>query len=74
MSGAIPPFPLYVFMAWYLLKHGYNYTFIFCCINNDLPVPVAAMSKARTVWDCSDTRIVGWNPPRGMDVYPRFPV
>jgi hypothetical protein len=29
MHGAIPPLPQYVFMAWCLLKHRDNFTFIF---------------------------------------------
>jgi hypothetical protein len=36
------------------------------------PVPVAAQSKARTVFDRSNTGIMGSNPARGMDVCPRF--
>jgi hypothetical protein len=35
MRGAIPPFPQYVFMAWYLVKHrgDFNYNiFIYVCI------------------------------------------
>jgi hypothetical protein len=28
MRGAIPPLPLYVFMAWYLVKHRDSFTFI----------------------------------------------
>jgi hypothetical protein len=31
-------------------------------------------SKARTVFDRSNTRIVGSNPARGMNVCPRFSV
>jgi hypothetical protein len=27
MSGAIPPLPQYVFMAWCLVKHRDNFTF-----------------------------------------------
>jgi hypothetical protein len=27
MSGAIPPLPVYVFMAWCLVKHRDNFTF-----------------------------------------------
>jgi hypothetical protein len=30
MSGAIPPFLQYVFMAWCLVKHRDNFTFYFC--------------------------------------------
>jgi hypothetical protein len=29
MSGAIPPLPQYAFMAWCLVKHMDNFTFIF---------------------------------------------
>jgi hypothetical protein len=29
MSGAVPPFPQYVFMAWCLVKHWDNFTFPF---------------------------------------------
>jgi hypothetical protein len=36
------------------------------------PVPMAARSKARTVFDPSNTGIGGSNPARGMDVSPRF--
>jgi hypothetical protein len=28
MGGAIPPFHQYVFMAWYLVKHKENFTFL----------------------------------------------
>jgi len=38
------------------------------------PAPVAALSKARTVCDRSNTGIVGSNPAQGMDVCPRFSV
>jgi hypothetical protein len=38
------------------------------------PVPVVALSKARTVSDRSNTGIVGLNPAWGMDVYLRFSV
>jgi hypothetical protein len=35
MRGAIPPLSQYVFMAWYLVKHRNNFTFIFLgCENN----------------------------------------
>jgi hypothetical protein len=27
MLAAVPPLPLYVFMAWYLVKHRDNFTF-----------------------------------------------
>jgi hypothetical protein len=33
-----------------------------------LSIPVAARSKARTVFACSNTEIVGSNPTTGMDV------
>jgi hypothetical protein len=39
-----------------------------------LPVPVAELSKARTVFGPSNTGIVGSKPPRGMDVCLRFSV
>jgi hypothetical protein len=29
MRGAIPPLPQYVFIAWCLVKHRDNFTFIF---------------------------------------------
>jgi hypothetical protein len=29
MCGAIPPFPQYVFLAWCLVKHRDNFTFIY---------------------------------------------
>jgi hypothetical protein len=35
---------------------------------------MAARSKARVVFDRSNTRIVGSNPARGMAVCPRFSV
>jgi hypothetical protein len=35
---------------------------------------MAARSKARTIFNRSNTRIVGSNPARGMYVYPRFSV
>jgi hypothetical protein len=31
MSGAVPPFPQYVFMAWCLVKHRGNFTFTISC-------------------------------------------
>jgi hypothetical protein len=37
-----------------------------------LLVPMAAQSKARTAFDCSNTGIIGSNPARGMDVCLRF--
>jgi hypothetical protein len=37
-----------------------------------MPVPVAAQSKATLILSRSDTRIVGVNPARGMDICPRF--
>jgi len=27
MCGAVPPLPQYVFMAWYIVKHGDTLTF-----------------------------------------------
>jgi len=38
----------------------------------NVPVPVAAWSKARTVWMRLDTGIVGSTRARAMDIYPRF--
>jgi hypothetical protein len=38
------------------------------------PVLLAAPSKTRTVFDSSSAGIVGLNPARGMDVYPRLSV
>jgi hypothetical protein len=38
------------------------------------PVPIAARSKTRTVFKRSNTRIVGSNSSRGIDVCPRFSV
>jgi len=38
------------------------------------PVPMATRSKARTVFNRLNNRIVGSNPARGMDVCPRFSV
>jgi hypothetical protein len=35
---------------------------------------MAARSKAHTVFDLSNTAMVGLNPARGMDVCPRFSV
>jgi hypothetical protein len=35
---------------------------------SDLPITVAAQSKAWTVFACWNTRVVGSNPTRGMDV------
>jgi hypothetical protein len=40
----------------------------------NVPVPMAARSKARTLFDRSNTGITGSNPARGMDVCLRFPV
>jgi hypothetical protein len=39
-----------------------------------VPVPVVARSKARTVFDSSDTGVMGSNPARGTNVCPRFSV
>jgi hypothetical protein len=39
-----------------------------------VPVPVAARSKTRNVFDRSNTRIAGSNPARGIDVCPYFSV
>jgi len=39
-----------------------------------MPAPMAARSKASTVFDRSNTGIVGLNPAQGMDVCPRFSV
>jgi hypothetical protein len=36
MRGAIPPLPLYVFMAWYLVKHRDIFTFYVKGINLEL--------------------------------------
>jgi hypothetical protein len=44
-------------------------TYYFC-----FPVPVAERSEARTVFDRSNSGIMGSNPPRGMDLCPRFSV
>jgi hypothetical protein len=41
-------------------------------LNEQMPIPMTAQSKARTVFDRSNTGIVGSNPARGMDVCPRF--
>jgi hypothetical protein len=38
------------------------------------PIPMAALSKARTVFGRSNTGIVGSNPARGMDVFLHFSV
>jgi hypothetical protein len=38
------------------------------------PVPMAARSEARTVFDRSNTVIAGSNPARGIDKSPRSPV
>jgi hypothetical protein len=38
------------------------------------PAPVAARSKTRMVLARSNTGIVGWNPFRGTDACPGFPV
>jgi hypothetical protein len=37
MSGAIPPLPEYVFMAWCLVKHRDNFTFTFTLTFYPLP-------------------------------------
>jgi hypothetical protein len=39
-----------------------------------MPIPVAALFKARTVSDRSNIGIMGSNPARGMDVCPCFSV
>jgi hypothetical protein len=56
MSGAIPPFPQYIFMAWCLVKHRDNFTFYFTF----------------TVLDNSNTRINSSNPIRHMVGCQRF--
>jgi len=38
------------------------------------PVPMAVQSKARTVFNRSNTGITGSNPAQGIDVFPRFSV
>jgi hypothetical protein len=47
---------------------------VFDILSPPLPVPVAARSNARTVFDRSNTGIVGSNRDRGMDVCPRFSI
>jgi hypothetical protein len=42
--------------------------------NISQPVPMAAQPKARTIFDRSNTGIVGSNPARGIDVCPRVSV
>jgi hypothetical protein len=42
--------------------------------NNNKPVPMAAQSKARTVFNRSNTGIMGSDPARDMNVCPRFSV
>jgi hypothetical protein len=37
-----------------------------------MPITVAARSKARNVFLCSDAGIVGSNPTQGMDMYVCF--
>jgi hypothetical protein len=93
MCGALHHLPLYVFLAWCLVKHRDNFTFLilvevllkldtvdhgfFVELYQELlylPVPVAARSKVRTVFDRSNTGIAGSNPARGMDVFPQVSV
>jgi hypothetical protein len=31
MRGAVSPFPLYAFVAWFLIKHSDNFTFALFC-------------------------------------------
>jgi len=40
----------------------------FSCLNIYAPVPVAARSKARSVFHLSNTGIGGSDPARGMDM------
>jgi hypothetical protein len=42
--------------------------------NQDRPVPMAARSKARSVFDRSNTEVAGSNSARGMDVCTSFSV
>jgi hypothetical protein len=65
-------------MARYFVKHRDKFTFILLrnkCFNIvPGPVPMAARSKVRTIFDRSKTGIVGSNPAQGMDVCLRFSV
>jgi hypothetical protein len=60
------PWTLHKFTV-YMIKLAY-----FTTILLTVPVPVVVRFKARTVFDRSNTGIVGSNPARGMDVCPRF--
>jgi hypothetical protein len=55
MRGAIPPFPRYVFMAWWLVKHRDNFSFyLYLCW----------VSGARIVQWYSTRLQVGWSGGR----------
>jgi hypothetical protein len=54
MHGATPPLPQYVFMAWCLVKHGDNFTFLLI----HAPVPMAVRSKVRI--PCSARTLGSW--------------
>jgi hypothetical protein len=51
-----------------------NYRHYLLLIILDLPVPMAAWCKSRTVFDLSNIGIADSNPARGMDVCPHFSV
>jgi hypothetical protein len=66
---------LHVTGSQYLGKHDLQkITNIIIVLVVSWPVPMAARPKARTVFDRSNTGIVGSNPDRGIDVCPRFSV
>jgi hypothetical protein len=52
-----------------VVRSTFDSHFLFKHSKLDLPVTVAELSKAWTVFACSDAVIVGSNPTWGMDVY-----
>jgi hypothetical protein len=60
---------IYIFICSFSMPHS---PFVLSFKSPSWPVPVAAQFKACAVFDRSNTRIVGSNPVRGMDVCPLF--
>jgi len=57
----------------FLEAYSNNYTHL-GIVHQKLPVPMAAQSRTRAVFNRSNTGIVGSNPARGMDVCAGFSV
>jgi hypothetical protein len=59
-------------MAWYLVEHRDNFNLPFTLVTALRLVPMPARSKARTIFNRSNTGIVGSNPDRDRDVCLHF--